>query len=465
MYFTIEPAFAPLDNLLGIGYPNALIIFENNKVTWLLDEKEFTNQSRNFVSKIIMPDLGENYFNLWENLTNSLVSVFGEIDRNNLQNLPEKDLKSLYEKFKKAYWEWWALAISIELVTASIESDLGKKLKSYYGGDEEREFNRDFAMLTSPIVLTFYRRERKDLLDIYKLPKDKQKKALKEHQKKYYWILNSYYEGRVLGVDYFKEELGKVTGKEFEEISREINNSQINISKQKEEITSRRNIDDKTKNLILLVERISSLQDDRKMYNFKADHYLELFVREFARGYKRNIIDLKSCLPDELLSIDRISDDILFARQESWVFECEGRNIKSIVGKDANRIAMNFSSVKNVQESMIHGVVASVGQSFHFRGTAKIILTIDEIDKLEEGDILVTTMTSPDFVLCMKKSGAIITDVGGILSHAAIVSRELGKPCIVGTEVATKVIKDGDVVEIHSGRGTVKVVKRGYNEN
>ena len=109
---------------------------------------------------------------------------------------------------------------------------------------------------------------------------------------------------------------------------------------------------------------------------------------------------------------------------------------------------------------MINGFVSSVGPNYHFRLVSKFVLTIDEIDKIEQGDILVTTMTSPDFVIGMKKAGAIITDVGGILSHAAIVSRELKKPCIVGTGVATKVIHDGDVVEIHSGRGTVKVTKR-----
>ena len=83
--------------------------------------------------------------------------------------------------------------------------------------------------------------------------------------------------------------------------------------------------------------------------------------------------------------------------------------------------------------------------------------------KVKKGDVLVTTMTSPDFVIGMKKAIAIITDTGGILSHAAIVSRELKKPCIVGTEVATKVIHDGDIVEIHSGRGTVRIVKHEGN--
>jgi len=60
----------------------------------------------------------------------------------------------------------------------------------------------------------------------------------------------------------------------------------------------------------------------------------------------------------------------------------------------------------------------------------------------------------------MKEAGAIITDEGGITCHAAIVSRELGIPCIIGTKIATKVLKDGDIVEVDAGKGVVKIIKR-----
>jgi pyruvate,water dikinase len=108
---------------------------------------------------------------------------------------------------------------------------------------------------------------------------------------------------------------------------------------------------------------------------------------------------------------------------------------------------------------MIHGQVASVGDNYYFRGTARVVHSISEIGKIQEGDVLVAPMTSPDYVIGMKKAGAIITDVGGMLSHAAIVSRELKKPCIVGTQFATEVIKNGDVVELHCGKGTVRIIK------
>ena len=77
--------------------------------------------------------------------------------------------------------------------------------------------------------------------------------------------------------------------------------------------------------------------------------------------------------------------------------------------------------------------------------------------KVKKGEILVTTMTSPDFVPAMKLAAAIVTDRGGITSHAAIVSRELGIACIVGTERATKILKDGDLVEVDANEGTIRV--------
>lgn len=92
-------------------------------------------------------------------------------------------------------------------------------------------------------------------------------------------------------------------------------------------------------------------------------------------------------------------------------------------------------------------------------GTVKIVLTVDDIDKVNEGDILVSSATNPDLILAMKKAGAFVTDMGGITSHAAIVSRELKKPCIVGTKFATKLLHDGDEVEVDADNGIVRIIK------
>jgi pyruvate,water dikinase len=88
-------------------------------------------------------------------------------------------------------------------------------------------------------------------------------------------------------------------------------------------------------------------------------------------------------------------------------------------------------------------------------GTVKVILNAKNISNFQKGEILVTEMTTPDWVPAMKIAAAVITNLGGKTCHAAIVSRELGVPCIVGTENATKVLKDGDVVTVDGQRGIV----------
>lgn len=88
-------------------------------------------------------------------------------------------------------------------------------------------------------------------------------------------------------------------------------------------------------------------------------------------------------------------------------------------------------------------------------GPVKIIYKVSEIDKVKNGDILVTVQTNPDFVPAMKRAVAIITERGGRTSHAAIVSRELGIPAVVGTAGATKVLKDGLVVTVNGGKGEI----------
>jgi pyruvate,water dikinase len=87
-------------------------------------------------------------------------------------------------------------------------------------------------------------------------------------------------------------------------------------------------------------------------------------------------------------------------------------------------------------------------------------MTPEEVDKVRNGDVLVSPMTDPYYVPAMVRAGAIVTDEGGILSHAAIVSRELGIPCIVGTGNATSALRDGELVQVDAS-GDVGYVRRG----
>jgi pyruvate,water dikinase len=87
-------------------------------------------------------------------------------------------------------------------------------------------------------------------------------------------------------------------------------------------------------------------------------------------------------------------------------------------------------------------------------------MSVSDLSKMEGGDILVSPMTTPEFVPAMRRASAIVTDEGGITCHAVIVSRELGIPCIIGTKIATRVLKDGDEVEVDAEKGVVRIIKK-----
>ncbi len=103
----------------------------------------------------------------------------------------------------------------------------------------------------------------------------------------------------------------------------------------------------------------------------------------------------------------------------------------------------------------VRGDIAMRGKA---RGIVKIIFKIEDANKVENGNILVAPMTTPDHIIAMDKASAFVTDEGGIACHAAIVAREFGKPCIVGTHNATKVFKNGDLVFVDADEGVVRKV-------
>jgi pyruvate,water dikinase len=111
------------------------------------------------------------------------------------------------------------------------------------------------------------------------------------------------------------------------------------------------------------------------------------------------------------------------------------------------------SSGSGDDERLVSGLGSSPGTA---TGTVRIVDKLDELDKVGEGDIIVTEMTTPDMVPAMKRAGAIVTDEGGMTSHAAIVSRELGVPAVVGTGDASTTLSDGQTITVDGDKGAVR---------
>ncbi len=139
-----------------------------------------------------------------------------------------------------------------------------------------------------------------------------------------------------------------------------------------------------------------------------------------------------------------------FDGPDLWVLQA--RPVTTIKKAGAGPSRPDGGKQKGPVTVLVNGLGSSPGVA---AGKVAHVTNIDELDKCKDGDILLTPMTTPDMVPAMRRAAAIVTDEGGMTCHAAIVSRELGVPCIVGTKNATKVLKDGQVVTVDGDRGTV----------
>jgi len=138
--------------------------------------------------------------------------------------------------------------------------------------------------------------------------------------------------------------------------------------------------------------------------------------------------------------------DIEWAKEGTELFILQTRPVTTLKSKEKTRTLPKIEA-----KAILIGVAASPGVAV---GPVKIV-DASQIDKVKNGDVLVAEMTTPDFVPAMKRATAIVTDRGGSTAHAAIVSRELGIPCVVGTGVATKTLSDGQEITVDGSGGEV----------
>lgn len=165
---------------------------------------------------------------------------------------------------------------------------------------------------------------------------------------------------------------------------------------------------------------------------------------------------------EEIVKLARLADKLqkhyYFPQDAEWakkgknLYLVQTRPITTLKPKAPSKGEISGKEIEFALTSILVGTPASPGIA---SGPVKIVKNSKEVGKVETGEVLVATMTSPDFVPAMKKAVAIVTDQGGQTSHAAIVSRELGIPCVVGTKMATSTLKDRVFVTVDGSAGQV----------
>lgn len=211
--------------------------------------------------------------------------------------------------------------------------------------------------------------------------------------------------------------------------------------------------------------RVASLKDHVRtvmnMVLFEPDGYLNQFFAILGRQFTVPPSILENLTQRELFELfdgEKPDESTIAKRQQAFV---ESYDLVGFYEGEAAEAVLHEFKDEDVHPCIVHGQVASKGKVV---GMVKII-PVDysdpnrvnrEIEKMKQGDILVAETTAPELILACKKAGAIVTDMGGLMSHAAIVSREFRIPCVVGTKIATKVLKDGDMIEVDANKGIVR---------
>lgn len=212
---------------------------------------------------------------------------------------------------------------------------------------------------------------------------------------------------------------------------------------------------DEDSSLIDFLQFIVFYRTQRTDIMHKSAYLAIPMLLETAKKFSVEYEDLLYCTSGEILS-KTIPSQVMIGRRKNKFAVCltDEDGIECITDSEAIKLAEKFSAEIGKVDT-IKGRVACPGV---FRGRVCIIMSPNDYKKAHNGMVLVTGMTTPNMLPVMEKAGAFVTDEGGITCHAAILSREMKKPCIIGTQIATKVLKDGDLVEVDADKGIVRKI-------
>ena len=440
-----------------ISWPECYFIFHNNYMTWINDDAELRKSGKkNFYRWMLNRANRKKVERRYNQTVRDLFALQKQITKKYLNTLTNPELLKFFVKWQNLYEEFWVHGAVPEICNWGGEKLVAEILENKIGQSEK--FNKYYELLSAPTQLSFYQTEEVELLKILKY-KSKSKifnQKISEHQQQYFWLLNNYYRTKILSVNYFKERLKGIKNGRAK-IYRIINQLKATITK-KRQLIRKLKISQKEKAVIEGLDFGICWQDRRKAVIMQVNHSLDLFLWEIAQRTTYQFNELKSLLSFEVAQIiqgKQISQSVIKQRDKYFVFWYDKEKLSYLEGKSAKTIADKFTiGKKNVQE--IKGLVVSKGQKV--RGKVRVIKSFQQLKSFKKGEILVTPMTSPEYVVAMRKAKAIITDGGSMTCHAAIVARELKIPCIVNTKMATKILKNGDLVEVSSERGYVKLI-------
>jgi phosphoenolpyruvate synthase/pyruvate phosphate dikinase len=365
------------------------------------------------------------------------------------------EFKVRYSLIMKHNMHYWVMGAPV------IEEMVKRELADY----KPEEVDEIFQTMVVPIENSYSSKIEQEVKNITNVASEKglkskkAQKLIKELSEKYFWFPYEYI-GPAIWDEPTIEKIIEDNLKEGSGVN--IHNSEINGNKQGACILKYA-LSDKIINLFRILQTLTLMADDRKRYNAEICYFLNGII--FS-----NLADKLGVSRDEALYVNqdllRIfkKDKELFLKRltnrvEMLVEVIEDGNSLWYEGvKEGNKILESLDICLSIDQD-VNEIIGQPAYKGKIVGRARVLKT-SQVNNFVDGEIIVTGMTTPDFTPLIKKAGAIVTDEGGITCHAAIVAREMKKPCITGTKNATKILKDGDLIEVDADKGIVKIINK-----
>ncbi len=317
--------------------------------------------------------------------------------------------------------------------------------------------NEAFITLTTNVEKqTFAKQQELDFLRILTLDPSLQNGELKAHAEQF-GFLSYGLKGPVTWTETYFTELAELSRKQGLDAAGKLKENARESVRIKKKITElERVLTPEEKKAFAISRTLIYLKPWRKEMQCRTYPIAEGLLKEIARRldipleYARYMTEAETVAA---LQSGKADAELLARRKKRCFVHATKGKSTIYAGKDAEKWAAKVAPEPDVKAEELHGTPATVG---HAKGAARIVNTVEDMAKMNDGDILLSVATNPFLLPAIKKAAAIVTDQGGLTCHAAIVSREFSIPCVVGTRHATRAFKDGDVLEVDAHNGIVK---------
>jgi len=378
------------------------------------------------------------------------------LSRKSFSSMTTIQLLDYFDRFVEVYSRCWCYTFNPwaveEILHEYIDPELNDLLKKK---GRETEFDNILPLITRSEKESYALKEKKAFLEM--LSHKYSDKDIERHLKEYSWL--GFYV--FLDKSYKKEDL-------IERISH-VNGAKASL----EQLESAALIEQKRSQSLIkelgikgkLLKRICLFREYSflRTYRIEKAAYLHSIMKPFfvelAKRYGIGYYDLAAMTIDEIKK-GKVDMKTIKERQKEYAWYMYNSSPKVLIGKEKDKIKKIFEDKIEISLNIreIKGTIANKGFASGKVRLIKSQYDVEAVRQFKKGDILVTPMTTPDYIVAVEKAAAIITDEGGILCHAAIIAREMNIPCIIGTKIASKVLKTGDDVEVDADTGIIRKI-------